>query len=202
MKKRVFLICLAVLVCLSGIGVRIWYVNKDRRDWVEKVYPMGEMVPYEDDYFEQSLEIRDSYELGVMSARIMTAEDYVKEHGVTTEEVWGEYDEMPKFIIDIEVKIRNNATEENDQYIDSIRTHLFAGGDEFMRSKELLDCIYPQLAAGTFGFRVRPGTEATLHIPFSVLQWQPTSIERIKSQDLYLVLSAYPTKKMIKIELE
>lgn len=202
MKKRALLICLAVLVCLSGIGIRIWYVNKDLRDWVEKVYPMGEMVPYEDDYFYHSDEIRDSYEIGVMSARIMTTEDYLKEHGLTKTEVWGEMDEGPKFIIDVEVKIRNNATEENDQYIDSLSTHLFAGGDDFLRSKELLDCIYPQLAAGTFGFRVRPNTEATLHIPFSVLQWQPTSIERIKSQDLYLVLSAYPTKKMIKIELE
>lgn len=202
MKKRTLLICLAVLVCLSGIGVRIWYVNKDRQDWVEEIYPMGEMVPYEDDFFIRSDEgIRPDYEIGAMSAKIMSTEDYLKEYGLSKEEVW-EGTDPPKIIIDVEVNIRNNSKEENDQFIDLLNTRLVAGGDNFQSDKALIENIYPQLAGAVSGFKVKSGTEATMHIPFEVLQWQPTSIERIKSQDLYMVLSLYPTKKMIKIELE
>ena len=40
MKKRGLAICLAVLLCLTGIGMRIWYVNKDREEIETKIYPM------------------------------------------------------------------------------------------------------------------------------------------------------------------
>lgn len=43
MKKKTILILLAVLVCLSGVVVRIWYVNQGREERVIKIYPMGEM---------------------------------------------------------------------------------------------------------------------------------------------------------------
>ena len=46
MKKRGLAICLAVLLCLTGIGARIWYVNKDREETVTEIYPMGEMVSF------------------------------------------------------------------------------------------------------------------------------------------------------------
>lgn len=204
MKKRALLICLAVLVCLSGVGVRIWYVNKDRQDFVEKIYPMGEMVPYEDDFFYRSDEIRDNYEIGVLSARIMTTEDYLEELGVTKEEVWGQSD-APKLVIDVEVLIRNNdtGTEDNGQYIDTLNTLLISGGDNFQTNDGLFFTLYPQAAqTGSTGFKLQNNSEMVVHFPYAVLDWQPTSIERIKGQDLYMLLSMYPTKKMIKIELE
>ncbi len=204
MKKRALLICLAVLIALSGVGVRIWYVNKDRQDFVEKIYPMGEMVPYEDDFFYRSDEIRDHYEIGVLSARIMTTEDYLEELGVTKEEVWGQSD-APKLVIDVEVLIRNNdtGTEDNGQYIDTLNTRLISGGDNFQTNDGLFFILYPQVAqAGSTGFKLQNNSEMVVHFPYAVIDWQPTSIERIKGQDLYMLLSMYPTKKMIKIELE
>lgn len=204
MKKRALLICLVVLVCLSGVGVRIWYVNKDRQDFVEKIYPMGEMVPYEDDFFYRSDEIRDNYEIGVLSARIMTTEDYLEELGVTKEEVWGQFD-APKLVIDVEALIRNNATgeEDNGQGIDTLNTCLISGGDNFQVNSALLSTLYPQTEQqGRTGIALRNNSEMVVHFPYAVIDWQPTSIERIKGQDLYMLLSMYPTKKMIKIELE
>ena len=92
MKKRGLAICLAVLLCLTGIGVRIWYVNKDQKKIETKIYPMGEMVPFEDDFFYRSDEIRDYYSIRVNSAVVMPAEEYVKTQGLTMEEVSNKMD--------------------------------------------------------------------------------------------------------------
>lgn len=36
-------------------------------------------------------------------------------------------------------------------------------------------------------------------IPYAVLEWQRTDSEKIKQKQNYLLLSMYPTKKMIEV---
>ena len=122
MKKRIILICLAVLVCLSGVVVRIWYVNKDREERVIKIYPMGEMAPFEDDFYYRSDEIRDQYEIRVNSAIAMPVEEYLKSKGLTKEEVWPDVNNITD-ILDVNVTIRNNTSsdvdvEDDEQFFD------------------------------------------------------------------------------------
>ena len=59
--------------------------------------------------------------------------------------------------------------------------------------------MYPKLDQSTFGFRVAPGTEYTMVLPFHVLDWQQTNSEKIKQKETYLLLSMYPEKKMIQV---
>lgn len=203
MKKRGLAICLAVLLCLTGIGARIWYVNKDREETVTEIYPMGEMVPFEDDFFHRSDEIRDNYSIRVNSAVVMPAEEYVKTQGLTMEEVWPD-GIMVTDILAVEVTIRNsndkNATPEEDtQYIDMLNTQILSQGDDYQINHELLWKMYPKLDQSTFGFRVAPGTEHTLTLPFAALDWARTDSEKIKQKQNYLLLSMYPTKKMIEV---
>lgn len=203
MKKRGLAICLAVLLCLTGIGVRIWYVNKDREEIETKIYPMGEMVPFEDDFFYRSDEIRDYYSIRVNSAVVMPAEEYVKTQGLTMEEVWPD-GIMVTDILAVEVTIRNsndkNATPEEDtQFVDMLNIQILSQGDNYQRSDELFGKMYPKLDQSTFGFRVAPGTEYTMTIPYAVLDWQHTDSEKIKHRQNYLLLSMYPTKKMIEV---
>ena len=203
MKKRSLAICLVVLLCLTGIGVRIWYVNKDLEETVTKIYPMGEMVPFEDDFFNRSDEIRDHYSVRVNSAVVMPAEEYVKTQGLTMEEVWPD-GTLTTDILAVEVTIQNsndkNADPEEDtQFFDMINIQIMSQGDSYQLDNELLWKMYPKLDQSTFGFRVAPGTEHTLTIPYAVLDWQRTDSEAIKHKKNYLLLSMYPTKKMIEV---
>ena len=203
MKKRGLAICLAVLLCLTGIGVRIWYVNKDLEETVTKIYPMGEFVADEDDFFIRSDEIRDHYSVRVNSAVVMPAEEYVKTQGLTMEEVWPD-GTLTTDILAVEVTIQNsndkNADPEEDtQFFDMINIQIMSQGDSYQLDNELLWKMYPKLDQSTFGFRVAPGTEHTLTIPYAVLDWQRTDSEAIKHKKNYLLLSMYPTKKMIEV---
>ena len=63
----------------------------------------------------------------------------------------------------------------------------------------LLWGLYPQLDKSTYAFRVAPGTETTIHLPYTDLKSMRLSIDEIKNRDTYLYLSMYPTKRMIEI---
>lgn len=201
MKKRGLIICLAVLICLVGIGGRIWYVNLDREDTVTEIYPMGETISFEDDYFYRSDEIRDQYTVRANSAVVMPVEEYLDSVGLTEEEVWPDGNSLVTDIVAVEVTIRNNNTDkENDnQYFDLFNTTIMSQGDIYQMEHDLLWAMYPQLDQSTFGFRVAPGTEYTMVLPFRVLNWQQTNSEKIKEKENYLLLSMYPVKKMIQV---
>lgn len=203
MKKRGLAICLAVLLCLTGIGARIWYVNKDREETVTEIYPMGEMVPFEDGFFNRTEEIRDHYSVCVNSAVVMPAEEYVKAQGLTMEEVWPD-GVIATDILAVEVTIQNsndkNADPKEDtQFFDMFNVHIVSQGDTYQLDNELLWKMYPKLDQSTFGFRIAPGTEYTMVLPYAVLDWQHTDSEKIKHKKNYLLLSMYPTKKMIEV---
>lgn len=201
MKKRGLVICLAVLICLVGMGGRIWYINLDREDTVTEIYPMGEMVSFEDNYFYQGNEIRDQYAIRADSAVVMPVEEYLDSVGLTKETVWPEGNSLITDIVAVEVTIRNNNTDtENDnQYFDLFNTNIMSQGDVYQMDHELLWAMYPKLDQSTFGFRVAPGTEYTMVLPFHVLDWQQTNSEKIKQKETYLLLSMYPEKKMIQV---
>ena len=119
------------------------------------------------------------------------------------EEVWPD-GIMVTDILAVEVTIRNsndkNATPEEDtQFVDMLNIQILSQGDNYQRSDELFGKMYPKLDQSTFGFRVAPGTEYTMTIPYAVLEWQRTDSEKIKQKQNYLLLSMYPTKKMIEV---
>ena len=64
-------------------------------------------MPFEDDFFYRSDEIRDYYSIRVNSAVVMPAEEYVKTQGLTMEEVWPD-GIMVTDILAVEVTIRNS----------------------------------------------------------------------------------------------
>lgn len=197
MKKRGLAICLAVLLCLTGIGVRIWYVNKDLKETVTKIYPMGEMVSFGEDYFHRDDEIRRDYSVRVNSAVVMPVEEYVKMQGLTMEEVWPD-GTLTTDIFAVEVTIRNDCKEEDQQFFDLLNIHILSEGEDYQRAHNLIEKMYP-VVGQTAGFKVAPGTEYTMTIPYAVLEWQRTDSEAIKHKKNYLLLSMYPTKKMIEV---
>lgn len=162
---------------------------------------MGEMVSFEDDYFYNSDELRDQYEVCANSAVVMPVKEYLDSVGLTEEEVWPDGNSLVTDILSVEVTIRNNNTDvENDnQYFDLFNTNIMSQGDNYQMEHDILWAMYPQLDQSTFGFRIAPGTEYTITLPFRVLNWQRTNSEKIKQKENYLLLSMYPVKKMIRI---
>lgn len=204
MKKRTIILCLAVLLCLVGVGVRIWYVNKNNEQLVTKTYPMGETVAFGDDFFYMGDDLREGYDIKVQSANIKTIQEFMEENGKTTDylhELYPENAALPSHVYDVEVTVRNNNTEEDDKNIDLVNMQLTSLNKSYQVSMDLFSLLYPQVDNTSFGFKVRPGTETTVHLPYAVLDinWATLTTEEIKSEQVYLLLSMYPVKKVIEI---
>ena len=205
MKKRWIAILLVVL-CVAGVSLRIWIVNRDNEPQNSKTYSMNEVVPFEDDFFYNKDEIRDGYDIEVLSARVMTIEEYLDEIGKTKEELMeakGENQSEIPYVYDVEVRIQNHRTEENNQYIDLINMALYQPENSYQVDHELLWLRYPTVDTSSFGFRVLPGTETVVHLPYHILDYDVEhygfTFEKVKNSETYLLLSMYPVKKMIEI---
>lgn len=211
MKKRITAICLAVLVCV-GVILRIWYVNKDNEVVETVIYPMGERVAFGDDfYYSPTDDPYSDYEIAVIGAKPVPVEEYLEEHDLTWEEVWPETSEgwatKEPFstVYDVELWVRNNSTEQVDSNaaggtgISFVDFELVTIQDEYQVDTDLFGKLYPQMGSQAKGFAVLPGTETTVHLPYTDLNWMCLTYEDVKNQDTYLRLSMYPTKKMIQV---
>lgn len=80
---------------------------------------------------------------------------------------------------------------------------LLVNGDALMLRADagLWDKMYPQLA-GSYSFRLRPNTEKVFHIPFTVesVYSERYTIEKVKKEQMSLVISQYPVKKVIELK--
>jgi hypothetical protein len=104
-------------------------------------------------------------------------------------------------VLDIELTIRNsNTDEEVGRGFDFVQMVAIASNEIFQVNNELWTLVRPDLA-GELGIRVRPGTEYTVHLPYT----RPASMDRVSSpkklltKDFHLLLSLYPTKKVIRL---
>lgn len=201
MKRRTVLLCLAALVCLAGVAFRIWIVNQDNERLVSKTYSMGETVAFGEDFFYTGNDAREGYAISVNTAEVKTIEAFLAEHGETMD--FFKKDAFPlSHVYDIEVTIRNENTEENDKNIDLISMQLVTSYKSFQVDMDLLTLLYPQLSAATYGFRLKPDSEMTIHLPYAVHEWHHLKMEEIENKQTFLLLSMYPVKKMIEISPE
>lgn len=80
---------------------------------------------------------------------------------------------------------------------------LLVNGDALMlrANADLWDKMYPQLA-GSYSFRLRPNTEKVFHIPFTVesVYSERYPMERVQNEEMELVISQYPVKKVIELK--
>ena len=205
MKKRWIAILLAVL-CVAGVGLRIWIVNRDNEPQLYKTYSMNEVASFEKDFFYDPHDLRSNYDIEVLSARVMTVEDYLDEIGKTEEELMklkGENSVGIPYVYDVKVRIRNHESEQSEQHLDMISIQLCTIDQTYQIDSELFYMLYPQADPGSLGFRLVPNSEMEVHLPFHVLDYvaerENLTVEKIKDKYTYLLLSMYPVKKMIEI---
>lgn len=200
MKKRAVILCVVVLVGLVGVALRIWSVNKNNEVLVSETYSMGEIVPLEDDFFYNGDDSREGYEIRVNSAKVKTLEEFLTENGKPADFFADEDNYTPiSHVYDVEVTIWNHNTEEDEKNIDLVNIQLMTINSWYQVKMELLNLLYPQIDPTSFGFRVLPGTETTVHLPFTVFEWRHLTTEQIEQKPTYLLLSMYPVKKMVTV---
>lgn len=204
-KYRLILLGVMILLLLAGVLSRIMQINKDLHIAQTKTYEMGQMVKLERDYFLEEYEIAEDYAVTVEGASVKSCEEFLTEYGYE-----GTVDELfpvksmtyPEMVYVVDVTIENIGTEKKETGINLSYFELVATDYKLQISDELYTVANPQIENGSQMFQLRPQSKILIHLPyyFSVsYNYSYLTVQEVLEDDIYLVLSVYPTKKQVMI---
>ena len=212
--KKIILIVLAVLC-----AARIVYLNLTFEREPVEIYQTGETVEYEEDYYYSNFyEVNNSngYSVEVHSAELKSYAEYLEEHGFTHDQVAKTssyvYGATPEYICEVELTF--TASEEiwvspygdgSAAGISLVDTVLLSeNGTNMQVYPPLLQLVHPTIDA--FGFSLLPKSSMTVKLPYaSTPLWntkgKQAAYNSIKNDKFYLLVSMYPTRKMIDLNI-
>ena len=170
---------------------------------------MGTEVFYENNYFEDSSEIRNGYSLTVLSARIIKTEEFLKNNEIDKinisaddENPMAQY--LPEYVYDVVVKVRNINNNNEECGIDLYNTVLATDDASLRVDDNIWSALYPQLN-GLKQFKLVENSEAIIHFPYA-LSYCDSDTHKMKNDFLFknkfqLVMSKYPVDLRINIRL-
>lgn len=186
---------LAAGLLVSGIGMRIYKVNAAAEKIPEQIYEFGETVELGNNVmFGDTM---DGYSVEIKEVDLLSTEEFTEKYHCDKKDL-PEWKYMPQ-IFDIEIEVSNEDNEQTGIDLSQLYLQNEAGAISF-------DAIYYRLANVQKGYvntgiAVRPGTSVTLRIEFPVpkLNFSPSAMKNLWEQELKLVLTLYPEKKMMKL---
>ncbi len=209
MKIYKKLLIIGVLILVTGIGIRIWYVNKNTVYPEVEFYNMQEYIPVENDIFWND-ENAKGYSIKVNSAKIMSLDEFVSEHGLenlenafTEEAISSEYPEM---IVDVKITIKNsNLIDMGDLTGAFVAEYRLIDKDcRISRDPRLFAMCNPTVGTAS-NVLIRPDSEMEIDIPFGFSPndkvW-PIPEKRIRDGKFSLAVSLYPVRKVINIDID
>lgn len=194
--KKILIFATAFLVVI-GVGIRIWYVNVSAAQLKIESYKQSEWVDLNGSFQDVSNEKTQGYSVHVNSAKLKSYKDFMKEYG--QKEDYLNQDERPEHLIDLELTIKND---NSDGYINLIQYFLQSKNDIFIMNPELWKLTTPE-CNGNLGINLDLHSQATIHIPYTPnLQTERELGNYMQNIKFKLVVSKYPIKKTIQIQLE
>ncbi len=189
MKNKISVISISLLLVIVYIS-RVIYVNSNTIAPEIVKYKIGDEVPIEDDFFDQSSEKMNGYSIKVTDTDILTIDEFESKYGEYENEFHAEY----IYIVTAIFKNSNNSLGESagidlGQYILQQNSYINFIDREAYELINEFDSIK---------FALRENSEMEFVIPFDINSMY-IDIEELKSGDPTLVVSLYPHKKVIKL---
>ena len=158
---------------------------------------MGEWVPLSGDFCTSAEEKTDGYSLRVDAAKRYTYAEYMQETE-HPEQYFGETIQSP--VLELTLTLRN--TDNTDGLLPVSQFNLLNENRTiYNRYDPLYAGLKNPLLESSFGVTIRPQTEFTVHLPFT-MQYGPENCSFLEENDsgvYYLVISRYPVRKEVKI---
>lgn len=193
MKKIVIIFLTIVLICAWSAG--FYLVNRDIDLPVVQVFPKGEKVPVEKDFFVYSDEGMDGYNVTVLDAKLVSVEDFLQSYDA------GEQAENIGIFTDYIYMVRVSFGNQDNPFVNEkgidLQVYYLRGTDYVLSLEDTCYRIANAHMPGT-SFSLRQGTDMELILPFSVMSSQ-TSRNHILEDPPKLQISLYPHQKLIEL---
>ena len=200
-QKRCIITGIVCLILLLLCLVRIWTVNASAYRVQEEIYSIGEWVPLNGNFFYTEREGTEQYSVRVSSAEILTYTEFMKRFGKDNDYL---ADATQHDVVLLKIDFRNSGNSGGGVFIRDFNILNRAKSQYFNKSDIYMKIANPGLGENLEGITVKSGTEASLYMVYpttnradgaSFLDNQ-TGQDRV---DMFLNVSLYPVKKVIKL---
>lgn len=189
------------------IAVRIRWVNAGLHNAPVETYAMGEEVALENDYTLEEYEIAEDYVITVNSAKVSSLEAFLGNYGYTAADIDTLFPRKdmtyPEMVYAVNITVKNVGTEEREDVGINLSFYDLMAVDYKLQINDTLYTIAnPHMENGTQIFRLKPQSEMTIELPYFFSVSAPYSYlttDEVKNDELYLVLTMYPTEKRILV---
>lgn len=206
-KKYKYAVIFGAAAVAVVLAVRIRWVNADRHEAPVETYAMGEEVALEDNYTLEEYEIAEDYVITVNSAKVSSLEEFLEKNGYTAADIDTLFPAKdmtyPEMVYDVNITVKNVGTEEREDVGINLSFYDLMAIDYKLQINDTLYTVAnPHMENGTQIFRLKPHSEMTIELPYYFSVSAPYSYlatDEVKSSDMYLVLTMYPTEKRILV---
>lgn len=207
MKKKLW-ICISVVLFI-GIGIRIWYINKQAERPQQEWYEVGEEVEIEENYFWDG-ENAKNYTVTVISAKLMSLEEYANLYELDNlDTAFADVEGIgifpyPEKIVDVRLKVKNkNLIDMGDVTGFFVGECRLTDGDCILSQEDrLFWLVNPTIWLSA---ELRPNSEMEISIPYGFspnAKMDPIPEKRIREGNFSLAISYYPIQKNLKVKIE
>lgn len=203
-----------VALLLIVMGYRVSLVNSEGLPYDIALHSVGDSVELNGAFAEYSTENTDGFSFSVDSAELMSINEYIdcySKDGGTPNDPYDTTDPNEKSLAVLTITIRNDKSESDERgYLDSLGWSLIPRDqkERWLRvDSTLFNLSVPQLG-GAYQLSVRPGTEFTIHVPFSTsvvdrfpaqagMGHKPT----LESGDYDFIATNLPVRHIVEVKL-
>ena len=202
-KKKLLGIGVSAVLLLTAV-LRIFYVNAFAYQFPEQVYPMGEWVPLDGDFFFSEDEGTENYSVRVSSAEALPYAKFMERFGKEKDYL---AEDSQHDVILLKVDFKNAGPEQGGVFIRDFNILNEYRSTLYNTSADYMKIANPNFNPNQWGLSVRPNTEASLWFVYTTVA-RADLITLLDEQDkketlkMFLNVSLYPTKKTIELDID
>lgn len=197
--KRIMqvIICVVAVVGICAYCYRIKVVNSNLDIPVVKVYEKGQQVQYEDDFVESSDDSAEGYSVTVLDANIYTRKEF-EDKLVDEYELQIPNDKKCDFFYVVDVKISNENKESDDMHGIYLYYLMLLGVNDFQMPD--VDMTMAASSLPGMAFSLRPESDMDIKLIYTFSDENYKDIDEVRNADFKLMITKYPTKKLLKLK--
>lgn len=184
-----------ILLLAAGWGARVYSVNADLDLPKKMVYPLGDIVPIEHDYFDYESEDMDGYSVQVLRSELVTAEEFLDRYNAG--ERLSELGPYTDYVYAVEITVTNSSNPYVNEKGIALLLYNLVGKNYILSIDDVCFGMANPHMPG-LSFSLQQNASKTILLPFIVMGWQNDYNDLLETPPM-LQITQYPHQKMLEI---
>ena len=193
MKK--FILPGVISLLVLGWAARVYSINADLDLPQKIVYPLGEIVPIENDYFDYEFEDMDGYSVQVLRSELVSAKEFLDRYNAGDR--LSELGPYSDYVYAVEITVTNTNNPYTNEKGIALLLYNLVGKNYILSIDNICFAISNPHMPG-LSFSLQQNASKTILLPFIVMGWQNDYNNLLENPPM-LQITQYPHQKMLEI---